>query len=303
MKRLILDTDMGADCDDAVALALLLQKMRRGECEVLCVTAATTRRGAVAAIAAICSGYSYPDIPVGKMAPPPLACDKEDSFAEAVAKLYGKEDVGTDAVSLMRKTLEEAEEKVILAEIGPLTNVARLLRSPPDRYSDKTGAELVRRKAEALFVMGGSFSENYKLWGREGQSPLCEWNIAQDVVSARFVAENIPVPICFVPFEAGAEVYAEIRETENQPLWDCAREFARKYGLSCKGTFSRPCWDPVTCLCAVSDVRKYYRFSEFGKVAISKEGITTFSAEKGGNARIVLLRENYRNVAEELVGF
>lgn len=30
MKRLILDTDMGADCDDAVALALLLQKMRAG---------------------------------------------------------------------------------------------------------------------------------------------------------------------------------------------------------------------------------------------------------------------------------
>ena len=292
---------MGADCDDAVALALLLQKMRRGECKILCVTAATARRGAAATVSAICSAYSCPDIPVGKMAPPPLSCDKEDAFAAAVAELYRKKDTETDAVSLMRRTLEEAEGKVVLAEIGPLTNVARLLRSLPDGYSEKSGIELVRQKAEGLFVMGGSFRENYTVWGRAEQPLVREWNIAQDVVSARFVAENIPVPICFVPFEAGAEVYAEIRERENHPLWDCAREFARKYGLPCKGTFSRPCWDPVTCLCAVSDVQKYYRFSEFGKVAISKEGETFFSAQEGGNARIVLLRENYRDVAGEIV--
>ena len=222
---------MGADCDDAVALALLLHKMRRGECKILCVTAATARRGAAATVSAICSAYSCPDIPVGKMAPPPLSCDKEDAFAAAVAELYRKKDTETDAVSLMRRTLEEAEGKVVLAEIGPLTNVARLLRSLPDGYSEKSGIELVRQKAEGLFVMGGSFRENYAVWGRAGQSLVREWNIAQDIASARFVAENFPVPLCFVPFEAGAEVYAEIREAENDPVWDCAREFARKHGL------------------------------------------------------------------------
>ena len=299
MKQVILDTDMGSDCDDAVALALLLRKMRNGECEILCVTAATTRRGATATISEICTKYLFPDIPVGKMAPPALPCDKKDNFAGAVAKLYGRKDNRTDAVSLMRKILAEAEGKVVLTEIGPFTNIARLLQSAPDVYSEKTGEELVREKAEELFVMGGSFRLNYKIWDRK-QPLIREWNIDQDIAAAKFVVKNIPCPICFVPFEAGADIYAEIRESEKNPVWDCAREFACKFGLPCEGTFFRPCWDPVTCLCAVADVRKYYRFSGFGKVTVTKTGKTFFSLKKGGNARIVLLRENYKEIAKEI---
>lgn len=34
MRKFILDTDIGADCDDVAALYYLLGKMKSGECEV-----------------------------------------------------------------------------------------------------------------------------------------------------------------------------------------------------------------------------------------------------------------------------
>ena len=42
-QRVILDTDMGVDCDDAVALAILLNKQIAKELEILCVTTSTPR--------------------------------------------------------------------------------------------------------------------------------------------------------------------------------------------------------------------------------------------------------------------
>ena len=52
-KKIILDTDMGVDCDDAAALAILLNKQSIGEIEILCVTASSTREGATGTIRAI----------------------------------------------------------------------------------------------------------------------------------------------------------------------------------------------------------------------------------------------------------
>ena len=46
VKKIILDTDMGVDCDDAVALAILLNKHIAGEIEIGCITASSTREGA-----------------------------------------------------------------------------------------------------------------------------------------------------------------------------------------------------------------------------------------------------------------
>ena len=57
MKRILLDTDMGVDCDDAVALALTLKAENAGLAELVGVTASTTRRGAVATVNAICRYY------------------------------------------------------------------------------------------------------------------------------------------------------------------------------------------------------------------------------------------------------
>ena len=52
MKRIILDTDIGVDCDDAVALAMLIGFAKSGHCSIEAITTSTTRRGAVASVRA-----------------------------------------------------------------------------------------------------------------------------------------------------------------------------------------------------------------------------------------------------------
>ena len=107
-QRVILDTDMGVDCDDAVALAILLNKQIAKELEILCVTTSTTRSGAVSTVRAIAEYYGE-SVTVGAMAKPALGCDKLNNYSAAVMEKYGASDGACEAVKLLRKTLAEAK--------------------------------------------------------------------------------------------------------------------------------------------------------------------------------------------------
>ena len=85
MKNIILDTDIGIDCDDAVALGLAASLMRAGKCEIKAVTCSTTREGAAQSADAILRYYGL-NIPVGEMRLPQLLCDFTNKYAKAVAE-------------------------------------------------------------------------------------------------------------------------------------------------------------------------------------------------------------------------
>src|SRR5690606_40413776 len=63
--QLILDTDMGNDCDDALALGMILALEARGACKLLGVTLTNPEKLAGAHVTAINTFYGRPDIPVG----------------------------------------------------------------------------------------------------------------------------------------------------------------------------------------------------------------------------------------------
>ena len=159
-KQIIFDTDIGMDCDDAAALGILLNAHKRGECEILAITASTGREGATATVNAICDYYGVNGIPVGRMKRM-LQCDGVNNYARAVMEKYGTEDVETDAVPLLRKTLAEAAGKVSVIAVGPLSNLEELLKSKADEFSPLCGAELVKQKVDKLYVMIGSFPQNF----------------------------------------------------------------------------------------------------------------------------------------------
>ena len=54
MNKLIVDTDIGQDCDDVCALVVLLELQRRGEIEVLAITNCTSSHWSSYSIAYIC---------------------------------------------------------------------------------------------------------------------------------------------------------------------------------------------------------------------------------------------------------
>src|SRR6266852_2488659 len=63
--RLIFDTDMGNDVDDAVALAMIHALESRGEAKLLAVTVTKDNRWAAPFIDAMNTFYGRADIPIG----------------------------------------------------------------------------------------------------------------------------------------------------------------------------------------------------------------------------------------------
>ncbi len=293
IKKVILDTDMGVDCDDCVALGLLLNKHVNKECEVLCVTASSARDGATATIKAICEYYNV-EVEVGAMAQPKLPCDEINSYATAVKTKYNLIDSSVDAVKLIRETLANSNEKITFIAIGPLVNVRRFLESQGDEISPKTGIELAKDKIDALYIMGGSFIENYEILEMKRERLFPEWNILQDIESAQIVANTFPNDTYFVPWEAGFEVFTDINDGDN-PVWFAMQEHARYQGCEING-YKRDSWDPVTCLLATQDCSKYFDFSKPGKVTISDKGITTYT-ECDGKTRITILKKSFKDIA------
>lgn len=295
VKKIILDTDIGVDCDDAVALAILLNKHIAGEIEIGCITASSTREGATATVQAITNYYGV-HLPIGAMASPSLECDKINNYGKAVKDLYGTKDSSQDAVLLLRKTLAEQAEKSTIVAIGPLSNMERLLKSRADEISPLDGEGLVREKVSEIFVMGGSFAQNYDFLELHAEVAP-EWNILQDIAAARYFVGHCPVGVTFAPWEAGARVMTKMRRGDN-PVWYCMLQYAVSENYPHEPEFERMSWDPVTCLCATDGCEEYFDYSEPGDISVDEAGVTSFAERAGGKHRILLLKEGYTKIAE-----
>src|SRR5690349_1470639 len=145
---LIFDTDIGNDCDDAMALAVIHALQNRQACRLLAVTLTNPDPLAGRLIDAINTFYGRPDIPIGVNPDSPVA-KKVSPFLKAAENYPHDFDPAKapSALTLLRKTLAAAEDQsVVLVQVGFFTNLAKLLDSPADAASPLPGRELVKRK-------------------------------------------------------------------------------------------------------------------------------------------------------------
>lgn len=291
-KQIIFDTDIGMDCDDAAALGILLNAHKRGECEILAITASTGRDGATATVNAICDYYGVNGIPVGRMKRM-LQCDGVNNYARAVMEKYGTEDVETDAVPLLRKTLAEAAEKVSVIAVGPLSNLEELLKSKADEFSPLCGADLVKQKVDKLYVMIGSFPQNF-----DGKR-FREWNLLQDVPAARYVIENWSTKKVYLPFEIGAAVFTEMGQNEN-PVWYSMKNFAIANGVDISNGYRRESWDPVTCMIALNENNPLFIYSPEGTVTVDGDCVTLFEEKTGGLDKYLSVNSDLKGIEKLL---
>ena len=291
-KQIIFDTDIGMDCDDAAALGILLNAHKRGECEILAITASTGREGATATVNAICDYYGVNGIPVGRMKRM-LQCDGVNNYARAVMEKYGTEDVETDAVPLLRKTLAEAAGKVSVIAVGPLSNLEELLKSKADEFSPLCGAELVKQKVDKLYVMIGSFPQNF------GGKRFREWNLLQDVPAARYVIENWGTKKVYLPHEIGAAVFTEMGQNEN-PVWYSMKNFAIANGVDISNGYRRESWDPVTCMIALNENNPLFIYSPEGTVTGDGDCVTLFEEKTGGLDKYLSVNSDLKGIEKLL---
>lgn len=201
-RPIIIDTDPGID--DAVALGIALFAR---ELDVKLITTVSGNVGIehVTNNALKLLTFWTLSTPVAKGAARPLLREVRDaSEVHGVTGMEGYEFpepnrgnlLNITAVQAMYQTLKESEEKITIVAIGPLTNVALLLREYPE----------IKEKIAEIVLMGGAL-------GRGNFGVLSEFNIAVDPEAAKIVFES-GLAIAMTPLDVGLKALVYPQDSE-----------------------------------------------------------------------------------------
>lgn len=177
-RKVLLDTDIGSDIDDALALAYLLAQP---ECELLGITTVSGEPQKRAELAsALCVDAGRLDIPVVPGAPRSLVMPKErqprcPQWEALGGRPRRRSFEGGGAVDFLRRTIRAHPGEVDLLAIGPLTNLALLFTLDPEVPSLLRG----------LWLMSGKFTEAH--W-----AGYWEWNVMCDPHASEVVYRSRP---------------------------------------------------------------------------------------------------------------
>jgi inosine-uridine nucleoside N-ribohydrolase len=280
--RLLLDTDIGNDIDDTLALAMIHAMQSRGEVELLGVTVTKDNPYAAPFVDLLNTFYGRPEIPVGAVRDGKTRENSDmikvpaERRTSAGAYLYPHKLTNgrsaPEAVLLLTHLLSwQPDASVSVVQIGFSTNLARLVSSPG-------GRNLVAKKVKQLYVMGGNFVE-----------PKPEYNIYTDPEAAESLLQAWPTPILFSGYEIGLAVtfpYNAVANslewTKDNPVADACRLFFRK-------PENRPAWDPTAVLAAVRPDKQYFRVSSPGRVKLGPKNTTVLIPDPSGNCRFLIV--------------
>lgn len=223
----ILDTDIGSDIDDAVALAYLLRQKRCRLLGITTVTGEVERRAACAQV--VCQAAGREDVPIhcGASAvllhgPGQPECPQ---YAAIAHRPHRKQWPKNTAIDFLRRTIRQRPGEITLLSIGPLTNLALLFAVDPE----------IPSLLKQVVSMGGVFFEN---------AEKREWNAMVDPVATamtyktplgRHVNFGLDVTLqCKMPA-------AEVRRRFKGPLLEVVAEMAEVwFNKSEKLTFHDP---------------------------------------------------------------
>ncbi len=212
--KIILDTDIGSDIDDAVCLAYLLAQPA---CELLGITTVSgeaTKRAMMASAQCKVAGKQVPIYPGCEK--PLLVAERQPCAPQAAALARWDHDTTfpqNQAVEFLRQTIRRHPGEITLLTIGPLTNIGLLFAIDPEIPSLLKG----------LVLMCGVFTNNLAHVGAS------EWNAKLDP-HATAIVYRAPVAIhrsigldvtCQVTMAA-----AEVRQRFQTPLLLPVLDFA-----------------------------------------------------------------------------
>lgn len=274
--RVIFDTDIGNDIDDALALGVLHALESRGACRLLAVTISKGHPAAAACVDAINHFYGRGAIPLGQSldAPTPEPGNYLEPLVQAVddgRPRYPRRlepGAAPSAVAVLRQVLAaQPDGSVVLVVVGFSTNLARLLDSPPDAYSPLAGRGLVARKVRLLSQMAGMFSAE----GRQR-----EYNVYVDVPSARRVYAEWPTELVASGFEIGLAIKFPAQSIERDFGYVPHHPLAEAYRLYQPMPYDRECWDLTSVLYGVHPERGYFSLSPPGQITVDDNQVTQF---------------------------
>ena len=238
MRKMILGTDWWTDCDDCVALRLLLRAHQKGEIRLLGVAINACMEYSAASVDGFMQQEGVTGIPIG------IDFDATDfgrnppyqKRLAGFAKDVLDNQMAEDAVRLYRSLLAEADAPIEIIEIGYFQVLAALLESEGDDLSPLTGIELVKQKVSKVWVMAGK-------WDKDGERENNFFRNTRTRQGSFIFCEKCPVPVTFLGFEVGYGVITGGMLQEGDFLRLALKDHGSENG--------RHSWDPMLAMLAL----------------------------------------------------
>lgn len=322
--KVIFDTDMYGDIDDALALAMLHALESRGEIELLAVTISTETKWAARYVDLINTFYGREEIPIGMVSggvsaqalkkskygdylPSPNGINYTQYLSsltrEGGVPVYPHDSLDItdceDSVALLRRVLDDQPDRsVVIIGVGYLTNLARLLDSKSDRASSFDGRALIEQKVRFLSIMAGNFAGT-ELDGGKRSSGLPEFNLEMDVPAAQKVFQQWPTPIVVSGSEVGSRMlfpqsaidryFSYVDRHPVAETYKYAASFYRKFSKKPGSPHDHATFDLTSVLYAARPEGAYFTQSGAGTVAVLAGGRSEFVPDNEGNHWLLVL--------------
>jgi inosine-uridine nucleoside N-ribohydrolase len=266
----LVDTDIGDDIDDAFALGLVLASP---ELDLRGVT--TVHGDAYTRALMVCRllhAVGRDNVPVASGAPQRDRPETGGQFPYGLRPNLRKRPEREAAADFLYRQLRARPGELTVLALGPLTNVAALLRQHPD------SKPWIKR----IVLMGGAVRQGY-----EARSPVeAEWNVRSDVKAAQAVFAS-GVPLVVAPLDATADLKLDAARRQRifrtgTPL---GQELHTLYLLWNKGTPTL--FDPLAA--ALCFEEKFCKLEEL-RLVVDDKGFTRVVDGKP-NARVAVATE------------
>lgn len=266
MHKVILDTDIGTDVDDALALAALMGSKEVDLIGITTVYGDVRLRSAIAMH--LCSL-------VNREIPTFAGEDKTISGREVwVSGSEGKNYENltsftpqiTSAVDFLVNAVVSQPKSIDVIAIGPLTNIARAIQ---------TNLDFVE-KVKRVWIMGGDFTQS-----------RVEHNFKCDIDAARIVLEsNVPISILDLPSSQKTIIrMEEIEQIRNAPTLGALLYSEIMSWIQPRNQDWTIPHDPIAALALLAP--EFFESSPTGKAKIDSEGMSFWNETPSGN--VVLL--------------
>ena len=197
--KVVLDTDIGTDIDDAWALGYAVKSPAFELVGVTVTDADTAQRAKLACKLLHRLGRTDVPVAIGRKtaAIPADRVDYQFTWAE---DFQTYKPVATPAVDFLADTIRRSPGEITLIAVGPLQNIGDLVRQHPD----------VVRLVKRVVLMSGSIGPN--AWSA---APVAEWNVKLAIAEAQAVyAAGWPLTI--VPLDS--TTYVRLEDVERERL-------------------------------------------------------------------------------------
>jgi purine nucleosidase len=266
MHKIILDTDIGTDVDDALALAVLLGSKEVDLIGITTVYGDVRLRSQIAM--KLCS-MADREIPTF------MGNDKTISGREVwMSGSEGKNFKDLEffvpqskfAVDFLIDEVNAQPGSIDVFAIGPLTNIARAIQSSSD----------FEKKVKRVWIMGGDFTQS-----------KVEHNFKCDIDAARIVLEsNLPISILDLPSSQKTIInMQEIKQISKAPVFGTLLHSEIMSWIEPRNQDWTIPHDPIAILSLLNP--EFFETSATGQVRLDPEGFSFWNESPNGNVMLI----------------